>query len=454
MARTCIICGKHASSAEHIFPAALGGRRTNKGIYCAKHNNDYSPLAAILVEQIDLFNARLGVVGDHSKQVRPAELIEEATGRKVHLTQDKLTFAEPQIISQKNEGNRSAVSMTFSSQKEANEWIATQKAQGNNVEITGVKKERYYPSSLHGQMVLGGPEGLRAIGYVAQTFLAHYFPDVARDPSREAIKKYTLCGIGDGFVWWDFEPPAASRQNAFPFGHRIIVGINDADHTAYARVSLFSTLNFAIIFGTVPSQPSHSVMVDIDPLAKSPPKDIIECPFDFAKGVVVRPAVQTESLKNAIHEGKAASLVSDLMRRLTDYERKLAAERILAKLSNAAELDETARYALFASIIDAESQRVLHLMDHFVSEFRQSKEGKLLPSLIAQLDKLVERDATQPNGLSEATTKSLATAKKALVSKMQVDFSSGALTLDRIEMLIGGGQGLCIVGRALTESLI
>jgi hypothetical protein len=36
MAKTCIICGKAAGSQEHVFPAVLGGRRTNKGIEPAR----------------------------------------------------------------------------------------------------------------------------------------------------------------------------------------------------------------------------------------------------------------------------------------------------------------------------------------------------------------------------------------------------------------------------------
>jgi hypothetical protein len=34
MAKTCIICGGRAGSGEHVFPAVLGGRRINNGIYC------------------------------------------------------------------------------------------------------------------------------------------------------------------------------------------------------------------------------------------------------------------------------------------------------------------------------------------------------------------------------------------------------------------------------------
>ena len=68
----CIICGGRTGSHEHIFPAALGGRRTNKRIYCGDHNKGFSPLAAILSRQLRPINALLGVRPDHSEQAAQA----------------------------------------------------------------------------------------------------------------------------------------------------------------------------------------------------------------------------------------------------------------------------------------------------------------------------------------------------------------------------------------------
>ena len=67
---TCIVCGQAAGSGEHVFPAALGGRRTNKNIYCTTHDNGYSSLVADLANQVDVLNAQLGVVPDHSNDVK------------------------------------------------------------------------------------------------------------------------------------------------------------------------------------------------------------------------------------------------------------------------------------------------------------------------------------------------------------------------------------------------
>jgi hypothetical protein len=101
-----------------------------------------------------------------------------------------------------------------------------------------------------------------------------------------------------------------------PFGHRVIVGLNKEDGTAYARLSLFSALNFAVLFGTVPVEASQSVITDIDPLAKSPPNDIFSWTEGAAKSAVSKPENLSASLADAISSGKAQARISDLMRRI------------------------------------------------------------------------------------------------------------------------------------------
>lgn len=71
-ANTCIICGQKAGSREHIFPAAFGGRRKDKGIYCGNHKNEFGRHVAALLAELDIFNALLGVRPDRQDTVRAA----------------------------------------------------------------------------------------------------------------------------------------------------------------------------------------------------------------------------------------------------------------------------------------------------------------------------------------------------------------------------------------------
>jgi hypothetical protein len=454
MRRACIICGGPTGSREHIFPAALGGRRTNKGIYCGDHNNAYSGLAGIISEQLALFNAQLGVIGDHGNEATSVTMTDVGSGREVELSGSQIRFKAPQIISQEVANGETFVQMSFSSQKDADQWVREQKAQGVDVRLIGRgKKTRYQVGTAHKQLKLGGTEeGMRAIGYIAQTFLAHSFPDVARLPELQAIKDYTLHTVGSGFVWWDFEPPGDLPPNKFAFGHRVIVGLNHDDGTAYARISLFSSLHFAILLGKAPIEASRAVITDIDPLAKSPPNDIYSWAEDTAAGAVSKPDTLAASLASAISSGKAQAQLGDLMRRITDFERATAAKGILGRLAGAAALPESDRDKLFGEIVSFEGQRVLRLMQGVAEDCRRRTGDPAQAAIAAILEKSAELDPASANGLTAEATRSLGVACDALAKQMSEDFKAGILDQDRMEMLIGGGIGMHAVGTALLHN--
>lgn len=454
MARTCIICGGATGSREHIFPAALGGRRTNKGIYCAQHNSEYSNLAGTISEQLGIFNAQLGVVGDHSDKTTPVKMTDMASGREVELTRSKVRFKEPEVQSKDTSGSEVATEMVFGSQEQADEWVRQQKAKGIDVRLTAQKKSKYYVGTAHTKVTLGGTdEGLRAIGYIAQTFLAHSFPEVARLPALDVFKDYTLRGIGSGFVWWDFDEPSILPPNAFEFGHRIVVGVDGGAGSAYARVSLFSSLNFGVLFGSVPVEATKTVITDIDPLAKSPPKDIRSWTEEAAVGMVPPPTHPTAALAAAISSGKAERTIVDLMRRITEFERRTAARELLQKIASRGALSEAERGKLFGQLIAAEAQRVFNLLRHVAADFKLQANNSLALRISALLDKAVELDPSSDNGLSTEATVSLQLGCEALKYQMEEDYKQGLLDQDRMEMLIGGGAGAAVVGRAIMDRI-
>lgn len=156
MSKTCIICGGATGSREHIFPAALGGRRTNKGIYCDKHNNAYSGLAGIIAEQLNFFNAQLGVVGDHATETRPVTLTDVATGQQIELTDREVTFKEPQAISETVTEGGTVTEMAFTDLKQAEAWVAEQRAKGFDVSLEKKQRQKYHSGAAHFSLKLGG----------------------------------------------------------------------------------------------------------------------------------------------------------------------------------------------------------------------------------------------------------------------------------------------------------
>lgn len=295
MMKTCIICSGPAGTHEHIFPAVLGGRRTNKGIYCGKHNQQLGPHAKVLSDQMRAINALLGVHPDHADG--PTCLIAKnpVDGQDYAVTGQKIENVQPHILEDATlpDGSR-GVKAAFSSEQQLQNWLAAQRASGAQVHVAGPRTEGFtvFAEPYSVRLVLGGPDGLRAIAYVALTFFAHHFPDIARQDGLRAFKEYVLGATeAQQPIWWDFDPPSVDLPaQQFRFGHRVVIGLSTSRQEAYARVSFFSTLDFSAILGSVSVEQDKTVVIDIDPLAKRPPRDIHEARSDAA--LAARPTLE------------------------------------------------------------------------------------------------------------------------------------------------------------------
>lgn len=451
MPRTCIICGGPTGSREHLFPAALGGRRTNKGIYCSAHNNAYAGLAGIISTQLAVFNAQLGIVGDHSSVPTSVTLTDVNSGQEIEMSSSQLRFKHPQIRSERTEEGKTIVEMAFSSRKEAEEWAAEQKEKGINVEfIDKGRKSRYHLGTAHKQISLGHTEeGLRSIAYIAQTFFAHSFPEQARSSEMRIIKDYTLNNTAADLIWWDFDPPNDLPENKFPFGHRVIVGTDSEHNTAYARISFFSALNFSIILADLPVEVSKAVVTDIDPLAKAPPKDIHTSALNTSLGAVTKPNQLNAGLADAISSGKAVAILNDLMRRITDFERNTAAAKIMEQIESAMASASGNTKAVFTEITLRESQRVLNLMSYLAKDLKNHACDPVRCAMAEYMEQASKLDPTTENGLSDHATRSLEIACNSLANQMYQDWKDGKLDHNRVSMLIGGGPGVATIGSAL-----
>ena len=425
----------------------------NKGIYCDDHNGGYSGLAGILSGQLEALNALLGVRGDHADQPHRTILTDEASGRHVTLSGDKIELAGPEIVSESVEGEVRKVTAKFASEHQLQEWFEAERAQGRQVK-PGKREpvQQYYMSSSGISLQLGGSEGLRAIGYLAQTFLAHHFPDIARASELDAFKEFTLGKSDENFVWWDFETPTMLPQNAFEFGHRVIVGLDPARRSIYARVSLFSALHFAVLFGHHSGMNAQAVIVDIDPLAEHPPNDILERRESSAVAAVSPPDDLTTNLSVAISSGRAQQAFNQLLKRIEDRNRALSAEAMLEKLKGADQMDALTRRELFAAVLEKQSQRILNLMRYVIDG--ANAHHPLLGGLSPMFDWLIAFDPSTANGLSNEATAALGLARQALLTQMLDDYAGGRLDSDRLAMLIGGGPGAAIVGQAIMEPII
>lgn len=484
MANTCIVCGQAAGSGEHVFPAALGGRRTNKNIYCPTHDHGYSSLVADLSNQVDIFNAHLGVVPDHSDDVKSVLAQDTHTGHELKLSAKESKFTGIRIISQQNLRSGVLMNMGFPDRQSVNKWIAEQKENGIDVTIQEKGKEMpYLLDAVHHQRCFGGPCGLGAVAYVTQTFLTQAFPDLARSGDVAAFIAYTQAiakvaqmkgGCDDSTngqpdeklvqarkdlelalsplggqapVWWDFDPQPDTTPNAFAFGHRVTVGVDAQDGQIFGRFSLFSSLHFSMCFGTASSAiVTKAVTVDIDPMAEHPPNDIKKNESPSAIARVIRPLSPTAGLAAAISDNSQEAVFSELLRRMTDHALTRLAKKMHAELAAFAGLSSREGEELLRRVVDGQSQQVWNLATWVIQNFKKKIQGSPLSALGPMLDGLVAHDPNSPNGLSVLANATHELAKSALVAQMKEDVKAGRLDERRIAELMGEGPGAAVVG--------
>ena len=190
MAKTCIVCGQAAGSGEHVFPAALGGRRVNSGIYCPKHDNSYSGLVSEIAGQLDFFNAYLGVRPDHSSHLKTAFGEHTLTGETVSISAKEIRFTKPRVISRTPVGEGEELHLGFPNQQSVKQF--TKKMEDDGHEWTPLSKPSmrpYITGSIHHKRKFGGACGLGAIAYMTQTFFAQEFPEVARSGAPRSRRR-------------------------------------------------------------------------------------------------------------------------------------------------------------------------------------------------------------------------------------------------------------------------
>jgi hypothetical protein len=160
----CIYCGAETGSREHTFPAALGGRRMNKGILCGACNGKFSALDDHLSRQLNVINGLIGVRPDRHDQPRPAR-VDSPEGVLLIDHEGRPSFADPRVVADEPlPDGRRRVSVTFGDEQQAQEWIAAQRATGLDVKQEQRHQRQRFLDSVRVEWAFGGDEAFREIG--------------------------------------------------------------------------------------------------------------------------------------------------------------------------------------------------------------------------------------------------------------------------------------------------
>ncbi|WP_257811962.1 HNH endonuclease [Burkholderia glumae] len=464
-AKTCIICGGGAGSHEHVFPAALGGRRTNKGIYCTPHNNGFGRHVAELQEQLLMFNAILEVRPDRHDAPR-AFAFSDKNGDHFSMLGPSIETAAPPSIKDLGLPSGETATLKFNNKKQFEDWRETQRKNGWEVRIaadSGKSQQRLFAAPVSVSLRFGGHAGLQAVGYLALTFFAQYFPDVARSKGLEPFKNFLALDFSKNedeaqwksdLVWWDGRnADDVVGKSPFQFGHTIVVGVSRSKKRAYAYISFFSSLNFGVDLGPVDDPRERMVRVSIDPRAEKAPDDL-ETADSETLSIEVDPAAA--DLREMIRSGSAESAIGKFLNKVGAWHFERFVSELDGALKNWAENHSTDSAQFSAALVEKHSQRVLNVVSFAVSGLKEElkKNGNIPAALIDMMEKLIAADDGQSNGLSQQTNTLLELSKSAIIDVINQELDSQRASAEKIAFLLSGNQGVTAVTQQVIQPLL
>ncbi|WP_186100661.1 hypothetical protein [Burkholderia gladioli] len=440
MTKTCIICGQLAGSGEHIFPAVFGGRRTNKGIYCQKHNNEFGRHVSAILDGLDIVNALVGVIPDRRQDVRPA-LATGPDGTHYLVTANEVHLAPPPPLDETPELVGRRLSLDFASREQAEQWIADQEKAGYRLGRNGFtsSRKKYFGSSVSAQRTLGDEPFMRGLLYVALTFLAHNYPKLARSDGLAEVRTIVEKDgpVGDRVLW---EPDSSLSQISLsPFvpGHTVATGPSADHEQVISLISLYGAVQFGIFLGSRGEQPRLlRTTTHINPLARHPPNDIQVVREDAA--LTLSTVTDSKSYLRQLRTGEINPFAR-LLRDAGERELMAAAKAMMFEIRKLESKLPEEKILTVTALVAEHSQRIFSWMRIRVLEY-VGCDDKLSPAMRHALQTYVSVDDSSPNGLTRESGYALLAACNLLAGRIVEDLNDGVLDHARLGSIIGGGE--------------
>ena len=453
MAKTCIICDEPAGSGEHVFPAAFGGRRTNRGIYCETHNNAFGRHVAKLLDALDIVNASIGVIPDRHKEIRPAEVKSE-DGERYLFSKNEAKIAPPPSLRETPELVGKRVQLKFADQAQADKWIAEQKKAGFQVatEPAGPVRTQIFTQPLHAPRQLGGEAFMRGLLYLALTFLAHGYPELARSPglakARDIVEKDEP--VEDRVLW---EPPGAMAQistNPFTYGHTVAIGQIANTSRIGALVSFYGAIQLGIDIGELAENSIFDrIITHIDPLAKESRHDV-RVAREVGKSLLLSTAEESRKHLHQLRTGQAINPLLAVLQSAGDEGLSRTCEALLPELTALTELSPSLRPHRIMELLVPHDQRIFNLLREGIQGFCESAADLPEPIHVILKSFIAANDGA-PRGLAPTSEAALQIAKASLADAVLDALNNDTLDAKTLAELLGGGKGVAVVLRTLTN---
>lgn len=456
----CIYCPNPTGSREHIFPAALGGRRKNKGILCKRCNGGFSDLDRKLAAQLQHLRGLLGVRPDHKDCAVPAEVPHEG-GTLLIDALGAPSYKEPRTLADEplENGNRRVLT-AFANERQVAEWRAEQRKKGLTIKDESMKRVgRFMTEPIAVEWGFGGEETFREAARIALNFLAHKFPAEARDARLRPLKDYIqgtrVLQPGDVRPVWHHRDQVGVPASNVELGHQVFIRLDRELGTGYAVLRFFEAVELVVDLGPLTPAETCAVLFNIDPHAEHEPKDLYEVacrPGDFPESVT--------TLKVGEEPGARMGDPQQLARTLNaigERQSRLRLARLVAELARVRATDSTRwRDAVHEAL--GEHEGPIYRLVEFAAKGLSRRFGEN-PELTGYgieecLAALVEPDPRDPTGITLLARAMVHLAREELADAIATELERGPITLDRAMLLLEGGSGVAIVGKAMMEHVL
>lgn len=436
-----------------MFPAAFGGRRTNRGIYCEPHNNAFGRHISTLLSGLDIVNAIIGVIPDRQKEIRPAPTTAE-DGERYLLSRGDAKIAPPRPLNETPELVGKSTQLRFADQNQANNWIAEQKRAGFQIMVAPASpvKTQIVAKPLLARRELGNEAFMRAILYLALTFLAHGYPNLARSPglttARDIVEKDE--SVEDRVLW---EPPCAMKQlslNPFPYGHTVSIGPISNTNKIGALISLYGAIHFGIELGELAGiNCSERITTHINPLAERPIGDILVT-RDKGGFLVLSSTDVSRGYLHQLRTGQMINPLASVLRSAINDSLSGVCEALMPELVAVKAMSPSLRSHRIMELLVPHDQRIFNLMSEGIHRFAESATDLPTPIQLV-LKSFIAANDSAPRGIDHTSEVALQLAKASLADAILARIDDDTLDKQTLAELLGGGEGIGIVLRTLTH---
>ena len=453
--KTCIICNNTANSREHIFPAAFGGRVVNKSIYCSFHNGAYSRHVDSLDKELDILNSAIGVIPDRKKSIKETRLKDSASEEYVY-TKDYMKLASPSALDMAPNSGAEQMQLRFADHNQAQKWMDEHKKKGYEFKNSSYGKvtKTMFVEPMKKTMDLGNEKFMLGVLYIAFTFLAHHYPDIARAKELQSVKDILNNDkdTKDIVFWEDGDKLDLFGENPFEFGHIVAIGKIKDTNKLGAIVSFFGKINFAVHL----AEPNSDILNEfqtivsfINPLEKDVKKSIeyktLETDINLStkkESIEYLNSLKSEEIKNPITEILSLATTKVLNQDM---------ENIYNKLQSIENSSPTS-YALVVEILTEYEQRILNLITYTIDDFYEFSVD-LDENFKIALKQLIKEDENGNKGLSELSLYFLELVKQNIAYEVHNSMLSDSLTTEFLVELFAKEKGVYVVMNSFKELL-